>query len=281
MNFAGFSLGSDFQRNLREARAERDLRFIRLDQSRHRFVECRLAHPESLEDFHCVNLVGAAIRRDPRNHRIFHHRFHLARDARQHDQMRGMTAQRHRHSEAWRGAERILNDGRTLGEVGLLEIVLGHRAADRREQFFHVIDGGLVATQLHSRDARDRFGGQVIGGRPDAAGRNHDVALFDRRAPRPFQTIGNVADRQHRDQVDANFRELVGKVVGVGIDDLAGSDFVAGGKNHSVLNHRELLRSSAPGCATRYSHRSRRPNRPASRPRRCACGDRSSSPATV
>ena len=104
-----------------------------------------------------------------------------------------------------------------------------------------MLDGGLVAAQLHARDARNSLGGQVVGGRPDAAGRNHDVTLLDRRAPRPFQTIGNVADRNHRNQIDSNFRELVGKVVGVGIDDLAGGDFVAGGKNHSVLNHRELL----------------------------------------
>jgi hypothetical protein len=155
--------------------------------------------------------------------------------------MRGMTAERHRHPEARRGAERILDDGSALGKVRLPEIVLGHRPIDAREQFLHMRDGGLVAPQLHSRDARDSFGGQVVGRRPDAAGRNHDVTFLDRRAPRPFQTIGNVADRDHRNQIDSDFRELIGKVIGVGIDDLAGGDFIAGGKNHSVLNHRELL----------------------------------------
>ena len=241
LDFAGLSFDANLQRDLRKARAERDLGLIGFDQSRDRFVERRFAHPESLEDAHRVNLVGAAIRRDPRYHRIFHHRFHFARHARQHDQMRSVAIARHRHPEAGRGAERILDDGRALGKERLLEIVLGHRAVHRREQSFHVLDGRLVAPQLHARDARNRFGGQVVGGRADAAGRNDDIAFLDRRAPRPFEAVGNVADREHRNQVDSNFRELVGQIVGVGIDHLAGGDFVAGGKNHSVLNHRELL----------------------------------------
>ena len=141
---------------------------------------------------------------------------------------------RHRHAEARRGAERIADDLRSFGQVGLLEIVLGHHAVDRREDAFHVVDAFLVAHQFLAGDARHGLVGQVVGGRTDSAGRDDHVGHRHRGFPCPLQPLGDVAHGQHGDDFDADFGELVGDVIGIGVHYSAGGDFVAGGKNNRL-----------------------------------------------
>ena len=155
---------------------------------------------------------------------------------------------RHRHPKARRGAERIANHLRGFGQVGLLEIVLGHDAVDRGEDAFHVIDAFLVAHQFAAGDTSDGLVGQVVGGRPDSAGRDNHVRHRHRGFPRPLQPLRDVAHGQHRDDFDTDLGELVGDVVGIGIHYSAGGDFVAGGKNDRSLNHRLLPCPRVPGC---------------------------------
>ena len=248
LGLARLALDRHAQRNLREGRAKRDPRLLGLDQSGDRLVESRLADAEGLEDAHREDRVAAAVLSEPRDDAVLHHRFHLARHARHHDQMAGVAVGlRHRHPKARRGAERIANHLRGFGQVGLLEIVLGHHAVDRREDAFHVVDAFLVAHEFAAGDASHGLVGQVVGGRSDSAGRDDHVGHLHGGLPRPLQPLGHVADGQHRDELDAGFGELVGEVVGIGVHYPAGGDFVAGGENDRLLNHRWLPCPRVPG----------------------------------
>ena len=193
-----------------------------------RLVESGFADTEGLKDARRENLVATAIEPQPRDDFVLHHRLHLARDPRHHHQMSGMIALQHRHAKAGRGAERIGITSAVSGKQRLLDVVLGHHAADRFEHPAHVIDRGLVAPQFLAGQPRDRLRRQVIRRRSDTAGREHYVAQFHRGSPRPFQALRHVADGQHRDQVDPDLVELVGQVIRIAIDHLAGGDFVAG-----------------------------------------------------
>ncbi len=111
----------------------------------------------------------------------------------------------HRHPKAGRGAQRVQNNFGGLGEQRLLDVIFGHHAAHRVENTLHMVDGGLVAPKLLTRKPRDRLRREIVGGRTNSAGRDHDVRHLHRSPPCPFEALRHVSDREHGNQVDAGF----------------------------------------------------------------------------
>src|SRR5271170_1595352 len=98
-----------------------------------------------------------------------------------------------------------------------------------------------MAPELFAGEPSDRFSGKVVGSWPDPTGRKDHVTQFHSGSPSPFEPLGDVADGEHRDQVDTDFIKLVGEIVRVAVDHLASRDFVAGRKNHRSFDHQRLL----------------------------------------
>ncbi len=101
-----------------------------------------------------------------------------------------------------------------------------------------------VAHDLRPHRQRDALDRDVVVGRPDAAGGEHDVVgaaegsdlLGDQR-----DLVGNDGDPPH---VDAERAELAAQVRGVGVGDLPGEDLVADENDSGGLRHgsRAILR---------------------------------------
>ena len=101
------------------------------------------------------------------------------------------------------GAHGVRDDDGTLRQQRLLQVVLRHVAAERREQLADAVGGVAVLDERHAEHACDRLVGQVVGGRPDAARRDDDVGQLERPLPCPGEAVGVVADGDHCDEVEA------------------------------------------------------------------------------
>jgi hypothetical protein len=69
---------------------------------------------------------------------------------------------------------------RTGDEPRLLAICLGHRRTAAREQLFQPGEQLWIDRRPKVARGSDRFAGQVVGGRPQAAGRDHQVSAPQR-----------------------------------------------------------------------------------------------------
>ena len=144
---------------------------------------------------------------------------------------------------AGRGAHGIRDDDGTLRQQRLLQVVLGHVAAERREQLADAVGGVAVLDERHAEHACDRLVGQVVGGRPDAARRDDDVGQLERPLPCPGEAVGVVADGEHRDDVEPEAEELVGDPAGVGVGDPPGGELVARRQDGDALDHTTARRT--------------------------------------
>src|SRR5262245_2524469 len=257
---SGLAVRHDAHRDLREAGAERHPALGGIDDARDQLVEARLGDTEGLERA-CQVDVAATLRPQPWQHRLLHHRLHLARDARQHDD--GAAAVR--DAVARRRSERVRHDHRAGGHERLLQVVLGHRATGCGEETPDAVGRHGVLDQRNAEDAGDGLAGEVVGSGPDAAGRDHDVRLRDRLAPRPREPLGPVAHREHADDIDADLEQLVGDPARVGVDDAPGGELVAGRQEGGALDHAtaRTTRAAIPAYApaTRSSPTTPSPDR--------------------
>ena len=135
------------------------------------------------------------------------HRLQLARRAGQddHDPLAG------RHHQPRRGADRVERD-RALRHHRLLAVGLDHRllveveaaaageaAQDLGDLLLHL----LVEHQLAAGEAGDHLGGEVVGGRAEAAAGDDQVhALGGQEAQRRLEVLGAVADDQDVGDLD-------------------------------------------------------------------------------
>ena len=138
---------------------------------------------------------------------------------------------------AGRGPQMIRNDGRAFGKPGLLEVVLRHGPAQRGEQLADIVGDFLREGQPDAGDLRHEFRRQVVRGGADAAGGDHDVGLRHGLPPRPHDAFGHVPDGDDRGHVQTGLDQLVGDMVGVGIDHLPGCDLVPGTQNGGPFDH--------------------------------------------
>src|SRR5262249_16921975 len=130
----------------------------------------------------------------------------------------------------------------------------------------HAVRGRRILDERPPEHGAHGLGREVVRGRPDAAGRDDDVGLRERLPPRPFQALRIVADRDHRDDVDAELEELVGDPLRVRVGDAPGRELVAGRQEGGTLDHstsstsRVTMPAYAP--ATRSSPTTATPPRP-------------------
>ncbi len=159
------------------------------------------------------------------------HRLQLARRAGQDDD----HAPVRRDDQAGRGADRVERD-RALRHHRLLAVGLPHRlgveveaageaAQDRRDLLLDL----LVEDQLATREAGDDLGGEVVGGRAEAARGDDQVhPLGGHEAQRRLEVVGPVADDEDVGDVDAELGQAFGDPGPVAIGDPPGQDLGAG-----------------------------------------------------
>jgi outer membrane protein assembly factor BamB len=219
-------------RHLGKAGAERDPSLGRVDHPGNQLVETRFGHTEGLEGPRQVD-VAAALRAQPRQHRLLHHRLHLAGHTGQHDEMAVAV----RDTIAGRRAERVRYQHRTLRHERLLQVVQWHRATGGREPAPDAVCRLGVLDQRHAEHARHGLAGEVVGSRTDAARRDDHVRLLERLVPRPLKPVGIVPDRDDAGDVDADLEELVCDPARVRVDDPTRRELVAGGQDGRALDH--------------------------------------------
>jgi hypothetical protein len=226
-------LGVHLQLDLGKARpvADGDPGKLRLDALQP-LPERRLAEAEGAQ----VDLVARAhdqrgdLRQDARLVDVLH----LARHAGHEEQLAAIE----RDAEAGRGAALVGEDLGARGEVGLLQIVRRQDAAVVGGQLVQVIDDLLVALHRHAHRLRHRFGGEVVGGGAEPAGRDHH-AMAPRQVAHRFGDARHVViDGEVLAHLEAELGELVGEPGCVAVDELAprelGSDREDGRRHESV-----------------------------------------------
>ena len=92
-------------------------------------------------------------------------------------------------------------------------------------------------------DVGDRFPGEIIVRRTDAAGANDDVRFGQRMSKRGGETRPIVADLGHMNEFDAEVDEFTSQISGVRVGQLAENEFAADGKH--ICAHRSSCPSEA------------------------------------
>ena len=197
----------------------------------------------------------AAQRRRPRQHlphrlglqRRRPHRLQLARRPGQddHDPLPGG------HDQARRGADRV-ERRRPLGHHRLLAVglhqrllveveALGEAAQDLGDLRLHL----LVEDQLAPGEAGDDLGGQVVGGRAEAAGGDDQVhPLAGQEAQRRLEVVGAVGDDEDVGDLDPELGQAFGDPGPVAVGDPAGQDL---GPGDDDLPARRIMAPEATG----------------------------------
>jgi len=150
-----------------------------------------------------------------RAHSVAEHRLKLARRPRKDDDGRPAVRARGRHDEARRGADRLEHGGalgnRRLLAVGLLDrlrIDVGPAFEQRRDDRRDALGERLVEHHRPALKVAHDLGGQVVGGRPEAAARQDYVQLLPghevERRPHVLRAIAD--DRRVRD-IDAELAQ--------------------------------------------------------------------------
>ncbi len=228
------------------AQAGRDLERREVDVGAdlaQRLGDLRFRHPEQAHRLRPVRLGARQHRLHPggREHRL-PHRVQLARRAREHDHGRPAAD---RHHEPGRGPGRIDRLGahrnhrllavRDPQRVGVEAKPAGEVGEDRGDLVLHA----LVEDHLHPREAGDDLGGQVVGGRPQPAAGDDEVAALGRHEPEPaLEVLGPVADREDVRDLDPELAEPLRDPGAVAIrdprgDHLGARDQDAGAHAHS------------------------------------------------
>ena len=141
----------------------------------------------------------------------------------------------HRHDDfaitfdppAGRRSDRVREIGSGLNSGGLFDVALRHGSAaankKRAQLFFEMgLDLELLAHHLS-----DRFAGQIVLGRSEAAAGNDDVRAFQPTLEGIRQPLQVVTDLRHVMQIQPQRRQLLGQEVGIGIDDLPEEELCA------------------------------------------------------
>ena len=118
----------------------------------------------------------------------------------------------------------------------------------------HGGDNPRVLADRDAEGARDRVGGDVVVGWPDAPGRHHVVVTRPQRVDGRDDLVLDVGDDARLLNVDADLRQILGDIAEVAVLGAAGEDFVAdhehGGGHGRRFVHRQvpLAREAANGA---------------------------------
>ena len=124
------------------------------------------------------------------------------------------------HREPRRSARRIRENLGAFGKVALLRVRFGHHPPKRLELLSNPFDDALVTAKLHPGRVGCSHGGQIIGSRPEPAGRDDHTmhcrkAMYQRR-----DSIEIVVDRRMLDDVEAELGQLFTEPGSVGVHQL-------------------------------------------------------------
>ena len=128
----------------------------------------------------------------------------------------------------------------------------------------HDGDYPRILVDRDAERARDRVGGDVVVGRPDASGRDHVVVTRSQRVERRDDLVLDVGDDARLPNVDADLRQIFGDIAEVAVLGAAGEDFVAdhehGGGYGRRFVHRQVP-SARRGSKARGYHEVRESRR--------------------
>ena len=107
--------------------------------------------------------IPAETRGDPREHLLIDHPVKLPRYARHEEEQRLLRLEH----EPGCGADRVRENLRALGEVGLLRVVLGHLAPDRLEEAPDPLENPCIAHELAPQSSGGHLGCDVVSRGPE------------------------------------------------------------------------------------------------------------------
>src|SRR5918998_218639 len=184
----GGRAGGDAQAHLTLARQRGDGGVRGVEELLDLLRERRLPETGEVERLRDDGAVAAAS--EQRFERLLEHALHLRGHPRQGREERALPLDERPH----RRPERVGDQLRPFGEERLLVVGWRGRAAELRELAVHVLARLLVLDHLPARQGRQALVGQVVRGRPEAAGRNHQVGPRDGLLEGADDPLGVVAD---------------------------------------------------------------------------------------
>ena len=226
-----------------EAQLDRTVRHHFLNASQ-QLIDMRFAQPIGMEPLEKDRGRRPAARQQSRDDLFFQHAPQLTRHARGEEEPRAADV----HRETAGGANRIVQHLRADRQHRLLAVVRRHVARAAGEKFLHARQPFLVQFQLHAGRLRRDFLRQVIDRRTQPAIDDHRIGTSAGVQERLQQTVAVVADRGAPMDGKPDIFELLGHVAEIGVDDLAGQNFVAGADDldaHVSIPSRAQL----AGCA--------------------------------
>lgn len=124
------------------------------------------------------------------------------------------------------GADRVGEDVRRRGEVGLLAVHVGHLVTHGRELGLEASERAGVATQGLVRGEGHGFRGAIVGGGPEAAAHEHRIGPGSRVDDRSADLLDAIAHGEDAVEGDAELAAAHREVGGVGVDRVAAEQLV-------------------------------------------------------
>ena len=165
----------------------------------------------------------AAAGEQARDHLLLQHAPQFARHAGREEETRAADV----HGETAGGTDRVVDDLGRGRQHRLLAVVRRHDAAALGEEVLHLRQPLFVQHQVHAGRLRGHFLRQVIDGRAEAAIDDDRIGTLRCKLECLEQAFAIVADRGAPVHRKSDILELLAHVAEIGIDDLAGEDFVS------------------------------------------------------
>jgi len=202
-----------------------------------------LTPPQQSRDASLARLRrGAAARQEARDNLLFEHAAQLARHPRGEEKSGLADIER----KAASGADRVIEDLGGHQQHRLLPVVRRHDAVAPPEEILHALEPVLVEDEIDTGSARRDLLRQIVDGRPEPAIDDDRVGALARQPKRREQLLAVIADDRSPSDREPEILELLRHIAEVGIDDLAGQDFVAGADDldaHAFLLSRRLTQN--------------------------------------
>ena len=187
-------------------------------------IDMRLAEPVGMKALQADRGLHAAFRQQARDDLLLQHAAQFARHAGGEEKPRLADIDR----ETAGGADRVVEDLGARRQHRLLPVVRRHDPAAAAEEFLHRREPLLVEHEfVAGRLGRDLLR-QIIDGRPEPAVDDDRVGALAGFKKRREQCLAVVADRRAPAHRQPDILELLRDIAEIGVDDLAGQDFVAG-----------------------------------------------------
>jgi hypothetical protein len=148
---------------------------------------------------------------------------------------------------ARRGADRIVDQHGAVGRIGQAQARLVEHA--RLVVPFQQLRRLGMADQRHAKSSGNALRGDVVMGRPDAAGREDMIVTAAQRIDRADDLIRNIGDDPRLAELDPQRRHALGQIVEVHILRTAGKDLVADDQHGRRNDRAGVCRCGHGWCA--------------------------------